>query len=47
MAFKNRNDIIEARKLYKEQLDRQIKKIYVCGGTGCVAGGSLKIYDKL
>ena len=26
---------------------REKKKILVCGGTGCVAGGSLEIYDRL
>ncbi|MEG0291419.1 MAG: NADH-quinone oxidoreductase subunit NuoF [Anaerovoracaceae bacterium] len=47
MYIKNRNELDVARKLFVEQLSRQTKKIYVCGGTGCVAGGSLDIYDRL
>ena len=47
MFFRNRSELNEAREIYSAQLDRQVKKIYVCGGTGCVAGGSLEIYDRL
>ncbi len=47
MIFTNRQNLIDARSQYLDQLNRQTKKIYVCGGTGCVAGGSLEIYDKL
>ena len=47
MFFRNRSELNEAREIYSAQLDRQVKKIYVCGGTGCVAGGSLDIYDRL
>lgn len=31
----------------KQALDRQKKKVLVCAGTGCVAGGALEIFDKL
>ena len=41
----------EAFKKYRESAkavyDAQDKKIIVCAGTGCVAGGSLDIYKKL
>ena len=47
MIFKNREDLKKARNIYIKQLERQTKKIYVCGGTGCVAGGSLDIYERL
>lgn len=40
----NRNDLINARKAYKNSLEMQNKKILICGGTGCVAGGALKIH---
>lgn len=43
----NREDIQNARALYKNSLDSQKKKILVCAGTGCVAGGSLEIYAEL
>ncbi|MFR7984351.1 MAG: NADH-quinone oxidoreductase subunit NuoF [Clostridia bacterium] len=37
----------KSREAFLEQIDRQTKKIYVCGGTGCVAGGSMEIYERL
>jgi NADH-quinone oxidoreductase subunit F len=43
----NRNDLINARKNYKNSFQKEKKKILVCAGTGCVAGGSLEIYDEL
>ncbi len=38
-----RQDLKNARSHYKAALDFQQKKILVCAGTGCVAGGSLEI----
>ncbi|MCI9597139.1 MAG: NADH-quinone oxidoreductase subunit NuoF [Firmicutes bacterium] len=37
----------KSRAAFLEQIDNQTKKIYVCGGTGCVAGGSMEIYERL
>ena len=34
-------------KIIENSLEKQKIKILVCGGTGCVAGGSLDIYDEL
>lgn len=45
--LKNREDLVKARELYKKSLDLQEHKILVCAGTGCIAGGSLKIYAEL
>ncbi|MEG0156175.1 MAG: NAD(P)H-dependent oxidoreductase subunit E, partial [Anaerovoracaceae bacterium] len=45
--IKDRKELIQARESFLARLDKQTKKIYVCGGTGCVAGGSLEIFDKL
>lgn len=42
-----RQELIFKREEYACQLEQQKKKIYVCGGTGCVAGGSVSIYEKL
>ena len=39
-----RGDLQNVRAMYKELLDSQRRRIYVCAGTGCVAGGSLDIY---
>lgn len=43
----SREDLIAFRKDCVAALNRETKKILVCGGTGCVAGGSLEIYDRL
>ncbi|HBR01064.1 MAG TPA: NADH-quinone oxidoreductase subunit F, partial [Ruminiclostridium sp.] len=36
----------QLRESYKNALSLQKKKILICAGTGCVAGGSLKIYEQ-
>lgn len=43
----SREELIALREVCKNALDGEKKKILVCGGTGCVAGGSLNIFDKL
>lgn len=45
--LKNREDLIALRKEVAKSYELETKKIIVCAGTGCVAGGSLLIYDKL
>ena len=40
----NRNDLINARNIYKNSFEKEEKKILICAGTGCVAGGALDIY---
>ncbi|WP_051280064.1 NADH-quinone oxidoreductase subunit NuoF [Anaerovorax odorimutans] len=47
MIIKDRNELIDKRQSFFNELEKQKKKIYVCAGTGCVAGGSLEIYAKL
>ena len=47
MMLLNRNDLINARNAYKASFAKEKKKILICAGTGCVAGGSLEIYDEL
>ncbi len=47
MLLKTKYDLDACRAGYKEAVDKQKKKILICAGTGCVAGGSLDIYDKL
>ncbi len=47
MRINSINDFKKAKEIFKKSLDKQNKKIIVCGGTGCVAGGSLEIYEKL
>jgi len=45
--IKSYDDLLSMEKLYKKSLDKQRKKVLICAGTGCVAGGSLKIYEKI
>ncbi|MBO7276165.1 MAG: SLBB domain-containing protein, partial [Clostridia bacterium] len=45
--LKNRQDFIAYREESIKAYGAQAEKIIVCAGTGCVAGGSLKIYDRL
>ena len=45
--LQTRKDLINAREEYKQSLEKQKTKILVCAGTGCVAGGSLEIHDRL
>lgn len=45
--IKNRQELIAYREAVKKAYSTQTEKIIVCAGTGCVAGGSLKIYDRL
>ncbi|EKQ50736.1 MULTISPECIES: NADH-quinone oxidoreductase subunit NuoF [unclassified Clostridium] len=47
MRINTREELEDARIQFKTALDRQYKKILVCAGTGCVAGGSLDIYERL
>ncbi len=45
--IQNITELKQTKEQYKKSLDAQYKKILVCAGTGCVAGGSLEIYDRL
>lgn len=47
MLLKNREDLQRVRATYEKSIKTETKKILVCAGTGCVAGGSLDIYDRL
>ena len=47
MKIRNRAELIKCREDALALLKSQTKKIYVCGGTGCVAGGSMEIYEEL
>ena len=47
MLINSFEDFRKKQILYKNSLEKQYKKVIVCGGTGCVANGSLNIYDEL
>ncbi len=41
------DELARLREFSAGSLEKQKKKVLVCGGTGCVAGGSLHIYDRI
>ncbi|MDO4546946.1 MAG: NADH-quinone oxidoreductase subunit NuoF [Clostridia bacterium] len=45
--LKCREDLIRAREAFACSFADQKRKILVCAGTGCIASGSLKIYEEL
>ncbi len=45
--LKNREELKAYRAAAQIAYNMQTQKVIVCAGTGCVAGGSLLIYDKL
>lgn len=47
MYIKTFDDLKKYAKTFERSLEKQKVKVLVCAGTGCVAGGSLKIYDEL
>ena len=47
MAIKNVEELKALQRQYKKSLNKQYKKVIVCGGTGCVANGSMEVYKKL
>lgn len=40
-------ELDQLRAFGKQSLEKQKKQVLICAGTGCVAGGSLKIYDMI
>lgn len=47
MMLKNRQDLIDARSKAKAAMEAEKYRILICAGTGCLAGGSAKIYAKM
>ena len=47
MKFETRQDLMHRREQAKAWLAAEQRVILVCAGTGCIAGGSMKVYDKL
>ena len=42
-----RESLARARDAYNAALTRERTRILVCAGTGCIASGSLQLYDNL
>lgn len=47
MFIKNREELANARNMAKEAMANEKFRILICAGTGCLAGGSEKIYNKM
>ena len=47
MFLHNREELQALRKETAEKLQSQKLRILICAGTGCIAGGSKKIYDRM
>ncbi len=47
MTITGRQHFQDLAASLKEALERQVKRVLICAGTGCVAGGSLEIYEKI
>lgn len=45
--LKSREDIIKLQAETKKVLNQEKMRILICAGTGCVASGSLKVYEAL
>ena len=45
--LKSREELALYRSRIYSAYEAQVQKLIICGGTGCVAGGSLKVYDRL
>ena len=47
MKLENREDLIAIRKILKKNYEAEVKRVIVCGGIGCVSGGSMDILDRI
>jgi len=47
MKLNNVQDLKHAEEMYNSSLAAQKKRILICGGTGCVAGGAFDIFNRL
>ena len=47
MKITSRAELARCRQLYKRSLASQYKQVVICGGSGCVAGGSRNVYARM
>ena len=47
MKITSRAELARCRQLYKRALASQYKQVVICGGSGCVAGGSRNVYARM
>ncbi len=47
MKLETRQEFIKLKEILQANYQSETKKVIICGGTGCVAGGSLKLYSRI
>ena len=47
MRLENRTELKLLRREWQEKRDAEQVRILICGGTGCLAGGSQKLYERM
>jgi NADH-quinone oxidoreductase subunit F len=47
MRLANREALQKIGATYKKALDAERRRIFVCAGTGCIASGSIAVYNRL
>ncbi len=47
MRLNSRQDLTDAREAADAKMQSEKYRILICAGTGCLAGGSAKIYDRM
>ena len=47
MRLASRDALVKARESYKKSFEAEKRRIFVCAGNGCIASGSLQVYEKL
>ena len=43
----DRASLVQAREVLKKEIESNKCRILICAGTGCVAGGSGEIYERM
>lgn len=45
--LKNREELQQYRLSVHNSFNKQVQRVIICAGTGCVAGGSINVYNRL
>lgn len=45
--LKNREELQQYRLSVQNSFNKQVQRVIICAGTGCVAGGSINVYNRL
>ena len=47
MRLENRTDLTLLREQWREKRENEKIRVLICGGTGCLAGGSQKLFERM